>query len=190
MSANVTYTTASKAGGVHLEQAFRLINLMVTDGIIQDYAIGGATAAFFYIEPDTTYDVDIFCVLQAVEQEALLMLEPIYSYLRERGHQPDGVAVNIYGVAVQFLPVYNPLNEEAVQQARKFNYQGVQVRVMRPEHLMAIMLQTGRRKDYVRVARFLEEGAFDADAFRDVLDRHNLKREWNKLAVLERRLAR
>jgi hypothetical protein len=29
-----------------------------------------------------------------------------------------GVVVNIHGVAVQFLPVYNPLNEEAVQQAR------------------------------------------------------------------------
>ena len=146
MSTKFTTTTAPASGGVRTDLAFRAINQMVADGVIEDYAIGGATAAFFYIEPDTTYDVDIFCVLKGAEQDALLMLEPIYTYLREKGHQPEGVVVNIHGVAVQFLPVYNSLNEEAVQQARKFSYQGVQVRVMTPEHLMAIMLQTAKIK--------------------------------------------
>jgi hypothetical protein len=61
---------------------------------------------------------------------------------------------------------------------------------MKPEHLMAIMLQTARSKDYVRVARFLEAGAFDTETLRQTLDRHHLKREWDKLGVLERRLAR
>lgn len=98
--------------------------------------------------------------------------------------------VNMHGVAVQFLPVYNPLNEEAVQQARKFSYQGVQVRVMKPEHLMAIMLQTRRSKDYVRVARFLEAGAFDEETLRQTLDRHDLKKEWDRLGILKRRLAK
>jgi hypothetical protein len=63
MSAKFTTTTAPVPGSVRTDLAFRAINQMVADGVIEDYAIGGATAAFFYIEPDTTYDVDIFCVL-------------------------------------------------------------------------------------------------------------------------------
>ena len=190
MSTNVTTTTGASSSGVRIDIAFAVINKMVADGVIEDYTVGGATAAFFYIEPDTTYDVDIFCVLRVVEKEALVMLEPIYTYLLERGYQAEGEAVNIHGVAVQFLPVYNPLNEEAVEQAREFDYQGVKVNVMSPEHLVAIMLQTGRSKDYVRIARFVEAEAFDAEALRGTLDRHNLKREWSKLGVLERRLSR
>jgi hypothetical protein len=190
MSANVTTTSGPAPNGVRADMAFRVINKMVADGVLKDYAIGGATAAFFYIEPDTTYDVDIFCVVEGVEPDAMTVLEPIYDYLRGRNFEIEGVAVIIHGVAVQFLPVYNSLNEEAVQEARKFSYQGVQVRVMKPEHLVAIMLQTGRSKDYARVARFLEADAFDADILRQTLTRHGLKGEWTKLGVLQRRLAR
>jgi hypothetical protein len=72
-----TTTTGMPTRGVRIEQAFRVINQMVADGIIENYAIGGATGAFFYIEPDTTYDVDIFCVLSGIEEDALDMLRPI-----------------------------------------------------------------------------------------------------------------
>jgi hypothetical protein len=185
-----TSTTLSPSRGVRIDQAFRVINQMVTDGVIESYAIGGATAAFFYIEPDTTFDVDIFCVLLGVEENALDMLAPIYDYLRRRGYQPEDEAINIEGVAVQFLPVFNPLNEEAVQRAKDLDYQGVPVRVMSPEHLVAIMLQTGRAKDFVRVARFLEADAFDLDGLNETLKRHNLDKEWTALRLLQRRLSK
>jgi hypothetical protein len=160
---------------------------MVTDGVIENYAIGGATGAFFYIEPDFTYDVDIFCVLSAVKANAIDMLSPIYRYLESKGYKAVDEAVDVEGVAVQFLPVFNPLNEEAVEQARDFDYQGVPVRVMSPEHLMAIMLQTGRPKDFVRVARFLESEAFDENALKAMLTRHGLNKEWG---ALQRRLVK
>jgi len=175
------------AGGVRIDQAFKVINKMVSDGIIENYAIGGATGAFFYIEPDTTYDVDIFCVLKGVKADALDMLTPIYDYLRTKGYESEDVAVNIAGVAVQFLPVYNPLNEEAVEHAREFDYQGIPVRVMSPEHLVAIMLQTGRSKDLVRVARFLEAEAFDVNSVKETLKRHGLEKESGTLRLLQRR---
>jgi len=160
---------------------------MVTDGVIENYAIGGATGAFFYIEPDFTYDVDIFCVLSAVKADAIDMLSPIYRYLEGKGYKAVDEAVDVEGVAVQFLPVFNPLNEEAVKQARDFDYQGVPVRVMSPEHLMAIMLQTGRPKDFVRVARFLESETFDDNALKAMLTRHGLNKEWR---ALQRRLVK
>jgi hypothetical protein len=102
-------TTISQSRTVRIDQAFAMINQMVTDGIIESYAVGGATAAFFYIEPDTTYDVDIFCVLKTFEPNALDMLRPIYEYLTGKGFKPEAEAVVIAGVAVQFLPVFNPI---------------------------------------------------------------------------------
>jgi hypothetical protein len=176
--------------GVRIDRAFQVINQMVADGVIESYAIGGATAAFFYIEPDTTFDVDIFCVLRGITTNALVMLTPIYDYLRSKEYQPEDEAINIEGVAVQFLPVFNSLNEEAVAQARHFDYEGTPVRVMSPEHLVAIMLQTGRPKDYVRVARFLEAEAFDIDNLSQILTRHKLEKEWTALRLLQRRLAK
>lgn len=176
-----------------IDKAFEVINRMVADGVIESYAIGGATGAFFYLEPDTTYDVDIFCVISGVEEDALDMLRPIYDYLTERGYKPEAEAINIAGIPVQFLPVFNPLNEEAVEHAREFDYMGVRVKVMSPEHLVAIMLQTGRTKDYVRVARFIETDAFDPVVLDVILSRHGLtqaaRKTWRAVKILERRVA-
>jgi hypothetical protein len=188
MSANFTYTTAAQAGGVRLDKAFGIINQMVADGVIENYAIGGATAAFFYIEPDTTFDVDIFCVLTGFKKDAIDMLQPIYDYLRQKNYHPEAEAVSIEGAAVQFLPVHTTLNEEAVEQANVFDYEGVPVRVMTPEHLVGIMLQTGRPKDYVRVARFVSADAFNPNTLRIILNRHGLEKEWSALRAVKRRL--
>jgi hypothetical protein len=183
-------TTVSPFRNARLDQAFKVINQMMADGVIESYALGGATGAFFYIEPDTTYDVDVFCVISGMEANALVMLEPIYDYLRAKGYKPDAEMVIIEGIPVQFLPVFNSLNEEAVQNAAELDYLGVPVRVMSPEHLMAIMLQTGRPKDYVRVARFLETDTFDRDTLRQMLERHDLAKAWGNVRLLERRLTK
>ena len=127
-------------------------------------------------------------VLQS--SDALISLEPIYEYLSEKGYRAEMEAVLIEGVAVQFLPVYNPLNEEAVEDAVEFDYEGVTVRVMRAEHLVAIMLQTGRSKDFVRIARFVESDVLDNKALMDILAHHKLKQKWNALGAIHRRLSK
>jgi hypothetical protein len=85
------------------------------------------------------------------------------------------------------LPVFNELNEEAVERANILDYAGVPVRVMSSEHLVAIMLQTGRTKDFVRVARFLESGSVDVDGLTDILNGHGLEKESTALRRLQRR---
>jgi predicted nucleotidyltransferase len=183
-------TTSGPSGRVRIDKAFAVVNQMVVDGVIENYAVGGATGAFFYIEPDTTYDVDIFVEIQTVEPNALDVLAPIYEYLTEKKYKPEMEAVLIEGVAVQFLPVFNPLNEEAVADAAEFDYEGVTVKVMRAEHLVAIMLQTGRSKDLVRIARFVESDVLDDKALMDILARHKLKQRWNALGAIQRRLSK
>jgi hypothetical protein len=73
---------------------------------------------------------------------------------------------------------------------RQSRFIGVPVRVMSPEHLVAIMLQTGRSKDYVRVARFLETDTFERETLRQTLERHGLTKAWGNVRLLERRLTK
>jgi hypothetical protein len=160
-----------------MEQTLQVINRMKEDGVIENYAIGGAMAAMFYIDPFTTEDLDIFFAIRGAES-TLDFLAPIYEYLTQRGYKADGVMINIEGWPVQFLPLYNPLVEEAVEQANETDYGHTPLRVIRAEHLVAIMLDTGRPKDYARITRFLEVGTVDMESLTDILSRHMLETKW------------
>ena len=47
---------------IPLADVLRAANEIVSAGLIEDYALGGALAAIYYVEPFTTYDADIFFV--------------------------------------------------------------------------------------------------------------------------------
>lgn len=160
-----------------MERTIQVINTMKEDGVIENYAIGGAIAAMFYIDPFNTEDLDIFFAIRGAEGE-LGFLSPIYEYLTARGYQAEGVMINIEGWPVQFLPLYKPLIEEAVENAIETDYNETPVRVMRPEHLVAIMLDTGRPKDYARITRFIEAGTVDMESLTDILSRYDLETKW------------
>lgn len=151
---------------------------MVKARVIDKYAIGGAIAAIFYVEPFDTVDLDIFFAVQAQSQS--LMLTPLYDYLAGLGYYPQGQFVYIEGWPVQFLPAYNPLTDEAIQKARSIKFNRTPTRVMRAEHLVAIMLDTGRMKDYARINMFLEQGAVDLDKLTEVLKEHRLITKWKE----------
>lgn len=162
-----------------MDQTLKVINQMKEEGVIESYAIGGAIAAMFYIDPFATEDLDIFFAISGTGS-ALDLLSPIYAYLDKLNYHPEGAMVNIEGWPVQFLPIYKPLIEEAVEQANETEYNQTPVRVMRAEHLVAIMLDTGRPKDYARITRFLEVGAVDTEALMDILSRHKLEEKWRE----------
>lgn len=161
-----------------MEQTFKVINQMKEDGVIENYAVGGAIAAIFYVEPFATYDLDVFCAFSA-QGSGFILLTPIYEYLAQRGYHPEKETINIEGWPVQFLPIFNPLIEEAVENANEMVVGSTLVRVLRSEHLVAIMLDTGRAKDYARISSFLEAGVVDMDSLMAVLHRHNLESKWS-----------
>lgn len=152
------------------------IQALRTAGIIRDCAIGGAMGATFYLEPISTYDLDIFVVFDGAP--LILTLTPIYDFLIARGHTPEGEAVLVHGWPVQFLPAESPLLREAVERAREIDYEGVPARVMQPEHLMAIALETGRGKDFARLLTFVECSVATPATLRDILGRHGLLDAW------------
>ena len=173
----VTFTTGKEAT---LDKTFSVVNQMVQEGVIESYALGGAMAAVFYMEPIATFDVDIFCFINGIANE-LDPLRPIYDYLRPKGTPEYAEGFIIAGLRVQFLPVFNPLNDEAVQAANSFSLNNVIIQVMAPEYLVANMLETGRGKDYTRIAQFFEANVCNIDKLNDILSRDNLQAKMEAL---------
>ena len=76
------------------------------------------------------------------------------------------------------MPVFNSLTDEAVNEAHAIKVARIETRIMRAEHLVAIMLDTGRPKDYLRINMFLEQGALDRRSLNAVLRRYDLMQKW------------
>ena len=119
-----------------MKKLFQLLNQMVRDGELFNYAVGGAIAAVFYVEPFATNDVDVFVVMDT-DQTGLVTTIPGWDYLKERGYtEIRGESIVVEDWPVQFLPVRNPLEEEAYVNAGMIDFEGEPVRVVLAEHLV------------------------------------------------------
>lgn len=162
-----------------MKETLEIINRMQSVGVITNYAIGGAVGATLYLEPSATLDVDVFVLLPS-SSNSLVSLSGIYTYLDSLGCKPEGEHVIIGSWPVQFLTPANPLENEAVSEAREAEVERVTTRVMSAEHLLAIALQTGRPKDHARILQFLTQKAVDISRLQQVLERHRLDAKWRE----------
>jgi len=130
---------------------------ILTEGVIGEYAIGGATAAGFHGEPLATRDIDVFCFLNVPEGSFLVSLEPVFKKLSKLGFSEfDEEGIIIHGMPVQFLAASNELEIEAINNADILHWDGHTIRVMKPEYLADIALTVGRPKDRARVVYLCE----------------------------------
>ncbi|MCX7723234.1 MAG: hypothetical protein N2379_09300 [Verrucomicrobiae bacterium] len=67
------------------KKAIELINQMRADGVIVQYAIGGAVGATFYLEPVATVDLGVFVHFQPDAEKRLATPKKIFDYLSARG---------------------------------------------------------------------------------------------------------
>ena len=162
-----------------MEATLSVLNDLESRGLLTRYAIGGAMALLFHTEPVATFDLDIFCLIP--ETGLLVTLTPLYDALQRDGHTVDAEHVLIAGIPVQFIPAYNPLIVEALTDAEGQNFGTTPTRVLRLEHLLAIMLQTGRPKDRQRAAMLATAATFDEPRLQDILTRHGLANQWQQI---------
>lgn len=162
-----------------MKETLRIINQMKADGVIEKYAIGGAVGASIYLEPFTTKDLDIFVNLPIATETKLISLTAIYDYLLSRGCTAEGQFVLIADWMVEFLPAGSDLERDAIENAVRFEIEGVETRVMTPEHLAAICLQTGRTKDRYRLLAFIEQQAVNLPKLHLLVEKYGLKSEWD-----------
>jgi hypothetical protein len=164
--------TTERSDNVPLVEVFRAANGLAAAGLIQDWALGGALAAVYYVEPFATYDADIFFIPKGEDLSA--GMPAVYAHLQSQGWQIEREHLLFRGFPVQFLASHG-LTEEAVREAEPIDYEGVPAKVFRAEHIIAIAVTVGRTKDKARIEQFLQQAEFDRAYLENVLRRYKLK---------------
>jgi|SRR5437870_4292630 len=159
-----------------MKKVFALLNQMVRDGVLENYAVAGAIGAMFYVEPFSTQGIDVFVMMP---ENRIVIELPGLDYLKARGYtefRNEGIVIEDW--PVQFLPATTELEREAYLNAEDSKLDEVPVRVALAEHLVAIMLKVGRPKDLARIQMFLSQDAVKIDKLKDVIQRHGLTEKW------------
>ena len=162
----------SDGPAIPLADVLRAANELLSAGLIEDYALGGALAAIYYVEPFTTYDADIIFV--ASDKTLSAGIHAIYSHLQSKGWRVEREHLLIKDFPVQFLAA-SGLPEEAVRNAKRIEYEGVPSKVFRPEYIIAIAASVARHKDLARIEQLLKHAKIDKTRLDDILRRYKLK---------------
>ncbi|MFQ5639816.1 MAG: hypothetical protein ACE5IR_17695 [bacterium] len=118
-------------------------------------------------------NVDIFFI--PPEEQGLLVLTPFYEFCTRKGYKTYKEYILIDKTPIQFLPAATSLEKEAVQHAVSVKYKNIQIKILRPEYLIAIFLYVLRLKDREKIVRLLEQTEIDQKLLSDILTRHGLK---------------
>ena len=155
-----------------------LLSRLKAEGVILDYAVGGAVAASLWAEPVATQDLDVIVTI-AGDVHPLHPLRPLLDWFNQHGHTLEGEHVLIAGVPVQFLVAWSPLVLEAVATAAEAVYdpadpQSPTIRLIQPTYLVAMWqsdrgADTPRRRE--RAARLRETGLVDDTLLTELLSR-------------------
>jgi len=151
---------------------------MRESGVIQNYALFGAAAQMRYTEPVATLDADVLVAVNS--PESLDVLREIYEFCAVRGFPAEGEAIRVGAWPTQFVPAFDPLTREAMEQAETADFEGVPLRVVRADHLAVIALSVGRARDFARILALLESGCVSREAIAGLATRHGLKEAWRR----------
>src|ERR1700693_1610753 len=149
-------------------------------GVIQNYAVFGAIAQMRYTEPVVALDVDVPVALPPATRND--SLAGIYAFCAAKGYRPEGEAIRVGAWPVQFLPAFNALTREAMEQAETADFEGVPIRVVRPDYLAVIALGAGRAKDHQRILDLLESKTTNRKVIDSLAARHGLTQAWQRFA--------
>ena len=81
---------------------------------------------------------------------------------------------------VQFIPALEGLEKESVENARNTTYERTKIKILTAEHLIALSLKAGRRKDFEKIGRIVEQAKVDRNALRKILQRHGLYEKFKR----------
>ena len=163
---------SEESSAIPLADVLRVANELISADFIEDYALGDALAAIYYVEPFTTYDADIFFVTK--DKTLTAGIPAIYSHLQSKGWRVEREHLLINDFPVQFLAA-SGLTEEAVRKAKPIEYEGVPAKVFRPEYIIAVAARVGQYKDLARIEQLMAQVQIDRAALDDILRRYKLK---------------
>jgi len=155
----------AKGDRLGLKEALVRLNNLKTEGVIQDYAIGGGYAAMFYDIPMTTYDLDVLVILPSEND-----YHNLYEHFRKQGAKIEGVYIFIKDMPVQFFPNYiSPLYNSAIEKANIVEFDNVSSKFVTVEYLIALYLTAFRDKDIIRMKSLIKKA--NGDLLVDIVKR-------------------
>lgn len=161
---------------IFFETALRALNAMKQDGVVADYAVAGGMAQAFWVEAVPTYDLDVLVALPQTTG-VIVSLAPIYGWAKKHEYVVRGEHVVIGDIPVQFLASPGQLTDEAMERAATLRFSDTDVRVVRPEYLIAMYLhgsaRTRQRRE--RAATLRDEAGIDESLLRDLMNRFALE---------------
>ncbi len=161
-----------------MKEVAKLLNRMVEEEAILDYAVFGAVAQMRYTEAVATFDADILVAVS--KPEAIGVLGPIYAFCKALGYLPEGEAIRVGAWPVQLIPAFDSLTEEAIREAETADLEGTHIRVVRADYLAVIALSVGRAKDFARILALREVGAVKDVEISALAKRHGLADAWTR----------
>ena len=161
-----------------MKEVATLLNDLRGERVITEYALFGAVAQMRYTEPVATLHADVLVVVPPPER--LDVLTPIYEFCARRGYALEGESVRVGVWPVQFIPVFSPLTQEALEEADTAEFEGVPFRVVRANYLAVIALSVGRAKDFTRILALLESGSVTPERMAILAQRHGLSETWTR----------
>ena len=159
-----------------MKELAQLLNEMLAAGAIENYALFGAVAQLRYTEPVASVDADLLIAIPS--QKGLDILKGVYEFCSKKGFQPEGEAIKVGAWPVQFIPVFSPLTQEAMEQAETADFEGVPLRVVRADYLAVIALSVGRPKDLTRILALLESSSVKQGDIKSLAGRFDLSEAW------------
>jgi len=72
------------------------------------------------------------------------------------------------------------LEKEAVENANKIKYRNVEIKILKPEYLIAIFLDVFRPKDREKIIKLLEQAKMNKRLLYNILKRYNLIEKFEK----------
>ncbi len=161
-----------------MNEIVKLLNEMCCNGVVKTYAIFGAVAQMKYTEAVVTMDIDVLVAVP--EADCLAILHPIYEFCAQKGYFPEGDSVRVGAWPVQFIPAFDRLSMDAMNEADETDMNGITVRVVKAVYLAAMALKTGRGKDKARILALIEAGAVRADEMESIAKKYEMENEWNR----------
>ena len=163
-----------------MKETLEVLNNLKEKALINDYAVGGGIATIFYTEPIFTYDLDVFVTVKSELAGGIISLTSIYDYLAGKGCKWKGEHIIIEDLPVQFIPVESGIEKEAIDNAKEITYSGVKTKILSAEYLIAIALKVGRRKDFDKIGRLIDQAKIDKRKLEAILKKHHLLDKFKK----------
>lgn len=130
--------------------------------------------------PSRWQPLDADVLVAAPDSHGLDLLRGIYEFCAAKGFPVEGEAIVVGAWPVQFVPAFDPLTWEAMEQADTADFKGVPLRVVRADHLGVIALSVGRPKDFARILALLESDSVSREEIGQLAARHGHAEAWKR----------